>query len=157
VSAPLMPNLNQFNPFPTLTNFSPGSCPNNIPLLLLLVCRFSHCFPTKALYHILLSHESYLPSLPSFPQFYTSNNTARGARWRSWLKHYATNRNVAGSPIPVAVRSKAWVCGRSLSRIVGSNPPIPVAVRSKAWVCGRSLTRIVGSNPPIPVAVRSKA
>jgi hypothetical protein len=24
--------------------------------------------------------------------------------------------------------------------------PIPVAVRSKAWVCGRSLTRIVGSN-----------
>jgi hypothetical protein len=23
----------------------------------------------------------------------------------------------------------------------------PVAVRSKAWVCGRSLTRIVGSNP----------
>jgi hypothetical protein len=25
--------------------------------------------------------------------------------------------------------------------------PIPVAVRSKAWVCGRSLTRIEGSNP----------
>ena len=25
--------------------------------------------------------------------------------------------------------------------------PIPVAVRSKAGVCGRSLTRIVGSNP----------
>jgi hypothetical protein len=25
--------------------------------------------------------------------------------------------------------------------------PIPVAVRSKAWVFGRSLTRIVGSNP----------
>jgi hypothetical protein len=24
--------------------------------------------------------------------------------------------------------------------------PIPVAVRSKAWVYGRSLTRIVGSN-----------
>jgi hypothetical protein len=27
------------------------------------------------------------------------------------------------------------------------SPPIPVAVRSKAWVCGRSLTRIMGSNP----------
>jgi hypothetical protein len=26
-------------------------------------------------------------------------------------------------------------------------PPIPVAMRSKAWVCGRSLARIVGSNP----------
>jgi hypothetical protein len=25
--------------------------------------------------------------------------------------------------------------------------PIPVAARSKAWVCGRSLTGIVGSNP----------
>jgi hypothetical protein len=25
--------------------------------------------------------------------------------------------------------------------------PIPVAVQSKAWVCGRSLTRIVGPNP----------
>jgi len=25
-------------------------------------------------------------------------------------------------PIPVAARSKAWVCGRSLAGIVGSNP-----------------------------------
>ena len=25
-------------------------------------------------------------------------------------------------PIPVAARSKAWVCGRSPSEIVGSNP-----------------------------------
>jgi hypothetical protein len=53
----------------------------------------------------------------------------------------------AYSPIPVAERSKAWVCGRSLIEIVGSNPPIPVAVRSPAWVFGRSLTTIVGSNP----------
>jgi len=26
-------------------------------------------------------------------------------------------------------------------------PPIPAAVRSKAWVCDRSLAGIVGSNP----------
>jgi hypothetical protein len=26
-------------------------------------------------------------------------------------------------PIPVAVRSKAWVCGRSFAGIVASNPP----------------------------------
>ena len=26
------------------------------------------------------------------------------------------------SPIPVAARSKAWVCGRSLAGIVSSNP-----------------------------------
>jgi hypothetical protein len=25
-------------------------------------------------------------------------------------------------PVPVAARSKAWVCGRSLAAIVGSNP-----------------------------------
>jgi len=25
-------------------------------------------------------------------------------------------------PIPVAARSKSWVCGRSFARIVGSNP-----------------------------------
>jgi hypothetical protein len=25
-------------------------------------------------------------------------------------------------PIPVAARSKAWVCGRSLAGIAGSNP-----------------------------------
>ena len=25
-------------------------------------------------------------------------------------------------PIPVAARSKAWICGRSLAGIVGSNP-----------------------------------
>ena len=25
-------------------------------------------------------------------------------------------------PIPVAARSKTWVCGRSLAAIVGSNP-----------------------------------
>jgi len=28
-----------------------------------------------------------------------------------------------------------------------SNIPVPVAARSKAWVCGRSPVEIVGSNP----------
>ena len=31
--------------------------------------------------------------------------------------------------------------------------PIPVAALSKAWVYGRSLTRIVGSNPPVGMDV----
>jgi hypothetical protein len=30
--------------------------------------------------------------------------------------------NVTAKPIPVAVRSKAWVFGRSLTGIMGSNP-----------------------------------
>jgi hypothetical protein len=29
----------------------------------------------------------------------------------------------------------------------GDTQPIPVAARSKLWVCGRSLAAIVGSNP----------
>jgi hypothetical protein len=32
-------------------------------------------------------------------------------------------------PIPVAVRYKAWLCGRALAGIVGSNP-------AKAWMSG---------------------
>jgi hypothetical protein len=31
--------------------------------------------------------------------------------------------------------------------------PIPVAARSKAWVCGRSLRGIAGSNPAVGVDV----
>ena len=30
--------------------------------------------------------------------------------------------NMSYSPVPVAARSKAWVCGRSPAEIVGSNP-----------------------------------
>ena len=29
---------------------------------------------------------------------------------------------ISRGPVPVSVRSKAWVCGRSLAEIVGSNP-----------------------------------
>jgi hypothetical protein len=42
-------------------------------------------------------------------------------------------------PIPVTVRSKAWVCGRSLTRIVGLNPTegmdvyVVFVVRTVAW------------------------
>jgi hypothetical protein len=42
-------------------------------------------------------------------------------------------------PIPVAARSKAWVCGRSLAGIVGSNPAgdmdvcVVFVVRTVAW------------------------
>jgi hypothetical protein len=32
------------------------------------------------------------------------------------------NSSIHYVPIPVAARSKAWVCGRSLARILGSNP-----------------------------------
>ena len=43
-------------------------------------------------------------------------------------------------PIPVAVRSKAWVFGRSLTGIVGSNPTggmdvcVVFVVRTVAWI-----------------------
>jgi hypothetical protein len=35
----------------------------------------------------------------------------------------------------------------SLTLVIDEVMPITVAVRSKAWVCGRSLTGIVGLNP----------
>jgi hypothetical protein len=34
-----------------------------------------------------------------------------------------------------------------LIRVTDFTTPIPVATRSKAWACGRSLARIAGSNP----------
>ena len=33
-----------------------------------------------------------------------------------------------------------------ISAVYRQKKPIPVAARSKAWVCGRSLAEIVGSN-----------
>jgi hypothetical protein len=36
---------------------------------------------------------------------------------------------------------------------IGIKPPIPVVARSKSWVCGRSLTGIVVSNPAGDMAV----
>jgi hypothetical protein len=49
-------------------------------------------------------------------------------------------------------RNKGWRKWKEENRIglftcVKSNPPIPVAARSKAWVCGRSFAGIAGSNP----------
>ena len=51
----------------------------------------------------------------------------------------ATGYGLDGPGIPVAVRSKAWVFGRSLIRIVGSNPTggmdvcVVLVVRTVAW------------------------
>ena len=55
--------------------------------------------------------------------------TPQMASWRdAYLSTRTTSRVITGgysfhSPIPAAARSKAWVCGRSLAGIVGSNPP----------------------------------
>ena len=40
-----------------------------------------------------------------------------------------------GEPIQVAVRSKTWVCGRSLAGIVGSNPIGGVSVCLNVVCC----------------------
>jgi hypothetical protein len=52
---------------------------------------------------------------------------SRRSQWTCGLRRGSLAARLLGSwvrilPIPVAVRSKAWVCGRSLTRIVGSNP-----------------------------------
>ena len=43
--------------------------------------------------------------------------------------------------VQVAARSKAWVCGRSLARIAGSNPVggLDVCCHVKGFMTGRSL------------------
>jgi hypothetical protein len=38
-------------------------------------------------------------------------------------------------PIPLAARSKAWVCGRSLAGIVGSNPTGSIDVCLLSVLC----------------------
>jgi len=56
-----------------------------------------------------------------------------------------------GKAFPVAVRSKAWVCGHSLAEIVGSNPAggMNVSLVSVVWfqvevsASGRSPSRVV--------------
>jgi len=42
-------------------------------------------------------------------------------------------RQIPNMPVPVAVRSKAWVCGQSLAGIMGSNPAGDMDVRL-SWV-----------------------
>ena len=43
-------------------------------------------------------------------------------------------------PVPVAARSKAWVCGRALAGVVGSNPVGDMDVCSECCVLsGRGL------------------
>ena len=54
--------------------------------------------------------------------------------------------NVIRESIPVAARSKVWVCGQSLAGIVGSNPTEGVSV---SYVC-YLLSRRGLSDGPIP-------
>ena len=57
--------------------------------------------------------------LSSCSEFYEERNKTYG--YRSWQsrKFYEGNNFV---PIPAAERSKSWVCGRSIARILGSSP-----------------------------------
>ena len=45
-------------------------------------------------------------------------------------------------PVPVAARSKAWACGRSLAGIAGSNPDsgMDVCVLSGRGLCDKPIT-----------------
>ena len=64
---------------------------------------------------------------------------------------YASKLNYQHRLTNITTKAVPWLrrLAAGLSpRRPGFDPlPIPVAVRSKAWVCGLSLTGIVGSNP----------
>ena len=52
------------------------------------------------------------------------------------------------SPIPVAARSKAWVCARSLAAVVGSNPTSGIDVYCECCVLsGRGLYVGLNTSP----------
>ena len=59
---------------------------------------------------------------------------ARGTRWRSWLRHCATNRKVASS-IPDGVTG-IFQCLNPSGRIValGSTQPLKMSTRNPSWV-----------------------
>jgi hypothetical protein len=53
----------------------------------------------------------------------TSHFMSFGGRSCCWVSLIGKlDRSAFGKPIPVAARSNAWVCGRSLAVIAGSNP-----------------------------------
>jgi hypothetical protein len=64
--------------------------------------------------------------------------------------HKTAKRLVGSCPYvsvgPQVTKPNHRVCS-NLERAVLKPKPIPVVTRSKAWVYGRSLTGIVGSNP----------
>jgi len=57
-----------------------------------------------------------LPEIPRYRHVPTHTKVLT-ALLRRYLKH----KRIFLSPIPVAARSKAWVCGRSFAGIAGSN------------------------------------
>jgi hypothetical protein len=54
----------------------------------------------------------------------SENSTSVSGRYSACLSEKKTDflRYLVALPIPVAPRSKAWFCGRSLAGIAGSNP-----------------------------------
>jgi hypothetical protein len=62
-----------------------------------------------------------------------SNSRFRRIKTSTWL--IPLYLVFSGEPIPVAVQSKAWVLGRSLAGIVGSNPAVCMDVCYECCVC----------------------
>ena len=67
------------------------------------------------------SSRGVLPSVVSVTECDRESSTVRRP-WPTRGFRAMVNKNTTHAPIPVAARSKACVCGRSLDGIVGSNP-----------------------------------
>jgi len=66
-------------------------------------------------------------------------DTVRPCPYRLVMPHRIYHTNYSPAPIPVAARSKAWVCGRSPDETVGSNPAGGMDVCRECCVSGRGL------------------
>ena len=56
--------------------------------------------------------------------------------------------NPSGCPLPVAARSKAWVCGRSLDETADSNPAVGMIVSCECCVLSDRGLRVILINRP---------
>jgi hypothetical protein len=83
---------------------------------------------------------------PLDKQFYFHSQTFRHIQLSSILKKFGNISVLPGCTWKVT-SSQLALCGLNFVYSNHKNSPIPVAARSKAWVCSRSLDGIAGSNP----------
>jgi hypothetical protein len=73
-------------------------------------------------------------SIYSNLNFIIPTQTPRGARWHSWLRHYATNRNVAGSIPDGVIGIFHWHNRFGRTMALGSTQPLTeMNTRNISW------------------------
>ena len=113
------------------------------------LCTFSSTLCIKLLHRSFTCWESV-------PKFYHHHITFRGTRWRSWLRHCATSRKVAGSIPDGVIKIFLW---RKLSGCtVALGLTHPLTAMSTRYISGGKGGRYVGLTtlpPSMPIVLKS--